>query len=247
VDVKKRYGIISIVVALGVVAALLLPAALPKLQAQEEMEDDSAQRTINVSGTGRVSTQPDVAVVRLGVETEAEEAAAALEQNNTQMQAVMAALEEAGVAAEDIQTHVVRLNPRYEEPAQGATVELVGYRATNLVEVRTQDLDTLGELVDAAIQAGGNRVEGIQFEVSDPSDLLDQAREAAWNDALDKAEQLVDLSGAELGDVMTISESSRTPRPVVDAAMGAREAAQVPIAPGTQTIEVDVHVTWFLR
>jgi uncharacterized protein YggE len=95
------------------------------------------------------------------------------------------------------------------------------------------------------VQAGGNRIESIGFEVSDPALYVDQAREAAWNDALHKADQLADLAGAALGDVLTISESGRGPQPLVEQpVMAAEAAATVPIEPGSQTIKVDLQVTW---
>jgi uncharacterized protein YggE len=227
--------------------ALLIPVVSPGLAVQEEIGDDSPQRTINVSGYGQVSAQPDVAVARLGVQTEAEEAAEALAQNSQQMQALVDALKGADVAAEDIQTQVVRLHPRYEgEPRGEGQPELVGYTATNLVEVYMRDLDTVGEILDTAIQAGGNRIEDIRFEVSDPAAYLDQAREAAWNDAQHKAKQLAGLASAELYEVLTISESGHGPQPVVERPMAVEAAAAVPVEPGSQTIEVQLQVTWLL-
>lgn len=247
----KHLRIVALLLIGGLLMALLLPAAPAQLLAQEVMDDDGdePQRTLSVSGTGQVSAQPDVAVASLGVQTEAEEAAAALTQNNQQMQALLDALQAAGIAEEDIQTQVVRLQPQYEqpEPQTQGTPQLVGYRATNLLEVRVEEISSLGEILDAAVQAGGNRIENIRFEVSDPSELLDQAREAAWNDALHKAEQLAELAGSELGPVMTISETGSPPRPVVEQAVGAQAEARVPIQPGTQTVEISIHVSWTLQ
>ena len=267
----KNLRILALVLIAGLIVALVLPAAPARLLAQEDVSNDDVSnddvsnddasnddvddgvdlrpRTLNVSGTGQASGQPDVAVVRLGVETEAEEAAAALSQNNEQMQALIDALQTAGIAEEKIQTQVVQLQPRYEQPdPQGqGTPQLAGYRATNLVEVRVEDLSSLGELLDTAVQAGGNRIENIRFEFGDPADLQDQAREAAWNDARHKAEQLAELAGAELGEVMTITETSRTPRPAVEPALGVQAEAHVPIQPGTQTMEIDIQVTWILE
>jgi len=240
---KSSLRRITIIIPVLLMAALLLQPGYARVSAQ----GSEPVRTVTVSGSGQVSGQPDVAVITLGVQTEAEEARVALSQNSQQMQALIDVLKKADIAAEDIQTQAVRLQPRYEEQQPGKVAhELVGYVATNTVEVQVRDLDTLGELLDAAVQAGGNRIEGIRFEISESSQLLDQAREAAWNDAEHKAEQLVNLAGAELGEVLTINESSRRPRPIVQESPAAR-AASVPIEPGTQAIEVDLEVTWFLR
>lgn len=171
-------------------------------------------------------------------------------QNNEQMDAVMHALREAGLPAEHIQTQTVRLSPRYETPPRGAGAaderELIGYRATNVVEARSEDLAAVGQLLDAAVQAGANRIEGLRFEVSDPAPFLERAREAAWEDAEGKAQQLADLAAAELGEVLSINESTTVPRPVGLGGAIEREAA-VPIEPGTEEIRLDLQVTWSLR
>jgi uncharacterized protein YggE len=244
---NNKLPITPIVISLALVGILLISAISPGLAIQDEPSDGSPQRTINVSGSGQANAQPDVTVVTLGVQTEAVEAAAALGDNNDQMQALVDVLLEAGIAQEDIETRVVRLVPRYEEtPNVNGQQELAGYTATNIVEVRVSDTDAVGEILDAAVQAGGNRIDGIRFEISDPAEYLDQAREAAWNDAQHKAEQLASLAGAELGEVLTINESTRGPQPFVGQAALADTAAAVPIEPGSQTIAVDLQVTWLL-
>ena len=245
---KKSVQVGTILVACMLAAGLLAPAISPGLALQEEAVGDSPRRTVNVSGSGQVSAQPDIAVVTLGVQTEAEEAASALTENSQQMQALVDVLKDEDVAAEDIQTQVVRLRPRYEEePRAEGQRELIGYTATNVVEVRIRDLDAAGGVLDAAVQAGGNRIEGIRFEVSEPAAYLDQAREVAWNDAQHRAEQLASLAGVELGGIMTINESGRGPQPVVERPMAVEAAAAVPIEPGSQSIQVDLQVTWYLR
>jgi uncharacterized protein YggE len=248
---KRNWQMIPTVLAAVLVSVLLLQPGYDTVSAQAETGSIQSRRTLNVSGSGQVSARPDTAIVTLGVQTEAEQANVALSENSQQMQAVIDALKKAGVAAEDIQTQVINLQPRYEQPpAPGpstlpGTPKLVGYVATNTVEVTVRQLGTLGELLDAAVQAGGNQIEGISFEVSNPATLLDQARAAAWQDAQHKAEQLAGLAGAKLGEVLSITESSQTPRPVLQAVQAA-PAAAVPVEPGTQTIEVDVQVTWSL-
>jgi hypothetical protein len=246
-------------VALLLAAAWLLPASGPTwVQAQDEEQVDVAsdcdcefKRTLNVSGTGEAVAQPDTAVVTLGVVTEAKEAADALKQNSVQMAAVIEALVESGIASKDIQTQTIRLSPRYERPAprQGVTppAELVGFVATNTVEVRAREISGLGEMLDAVVEAGGNQIQGIRFEISDKSELYDQAREAAWADALHKAEQLAELAGAELGPVVTLNESSHTPVLYAERAMAFAADAAVPVEPGTQSVQISVQVTWSLQ
>jgi uncharacterized protein YggE len=230
------------------VLILLIGCTPPTSSAQALPDDETVARSIQVQGKGTVSAQPDVATLRLGVQTEAGTADEALAQNNEKMQSLITALEDAGVTADNIQTQSVRLRPRYEEPGpDGGTREVSGYVASNLVEVRIEDLNALGSILDSAVQAGGNRIEGIQFEIGDTTELQNQAREAAWEDARHKAEQLASLADAELGAVMRINESSNLPRPVVREEMAMDRAAAVPIEPGTQNVDIEVNVEWEIK
>jgi uncharacterized protein YggE len=240
--------------ALLLAAAWLLPASAPTLSlAQEEAEEAcycDFKRTLNVSGTGEALAQPDAAVITLGVSTEDKEAGKALKLNNTEMSAVIEALTDAGIAPKDIQTQTIRLSPRYERPTprvgETAQAELVGFVATNIVEVRVRKLAGLGTLLDAVVEAGSNQIQGIRFEISDRSDLYDQAREAAWENALAKAEQLAEMAGAELGPVINISESSHTPVRYAERAMGFAADAGVPVEAGTESVQLSLQVTWAL-
>ncbi len=223
----------------------------------------SSLRTISVSGNGSVDVTPDMAVVTLGVQTNAQTASQALTQNNTQMQAVMSALQKAGIASADIQTSFVQLAPRYENPPQQpqgqaqppaqATPEAtptevpVTYTATNTVNVKVRKLDTLGTLLDDVVSAGGNQIQGIRFDVSNPSQAVDQARQAAMNDATHKAQQLATLANAKLGAVMTIEENSQQPIPFAAPMAAQASGASVPVSPGTQTVTVNLQVTWELQ
>ncbi len=172
------------------ITVLSLLAGCNSATAQDENQEGAIKRKLTLSGRGEASARPDVALVSLGVQTQADEANAALEQNNRRMQALIDALKNAGVADEDIQTQALRLQPRYQETERGGPGEIVGYKASNTVQVRIQDLDALGQMIDTAVSVGGNRITGIRFEISDPAGLLEQAREAAWNDAESKATQL---------------------------------------------------------
>lgn len=242
----KRYSVyVLVVILLGTLLIQSGCAGATSLPQAAQGQGEPQSRTISVSGSGQVSAPPDVAVVTLGVQTEAEEASAALSQNNERMQRLVEALKDAGVAAEDIQTRSIQLWPRYEDARPEGQPQVVGYTASNTVEVRIRELDALGRLLDSAVQAGGNRIEGIRFEVSDASQVLDRAREAAWRDAEHKAVQMAELAGAALGEVVSISETSRTPGPIVREGLGGAAEA-VPVEPGSQTLEVNVQVTWQL-
>jgi len=204
--------------------AIILRPQAPTTEPVEVVEN----RNITVSGRGQVSAQPDQAVIYLGVQTEARSAEQALAENNSQTQELLKALEESGVPARNIQTQALQPYRQVE-----------GYRATNTVEVTVHDLKQVGRLLDVASETGDN-IHDIQFEVSNPTAQLDQARQAAIENAQYKAEQLVALLDTGLGEVLTISETSHE-APSFDGPSGTL------IEPVPQLLQVDVQVTWLLR
>ncbi|MEZ4869149.1 MAG: SIMPL domain-containing protein [Caldilineaceae bacterium] len=264
----KRYTMVAVALALtGMVALQVLPSPDAQIAfAQQAGDQNPATRSISVSGSGQANVQPDVAVVQVGVETSATEAAAALSANSEKMQSLINALQDAGVAQEDIQTQMIQLQPQYSDTQTGMapgtvapqstitdttgtnmTPQITGYIATNAVEIRTTDLANLGTLLDQVVAAGGNQISNIRFDISNATDALASARETAWQDAQQKAEQLANLAGAQLGDVLSINEYSQGPVPLAEASLSARAASGVPVQPGTQNVNVQLQVTWQLQ
>lgn len=239
----KRYLAVCVLIL-----CVACAGGLAVVSAQPAVNDDAELVcTVRVTGTGEVRVIPDRATVRLGVQAEAEMAADALAENNRRMLALIGALQEAGVAPEDIQTQVVRLQPRREEPIEPreGLGQIVEYLATNVVEVTVRNLLNLGAIIDAAVQAGGDTVQGINFQVSQPAEAIVQARQRAMQDATMAAEQLAMLAGADLAEVLTISEARSAP--IAFERVEVAETAAVPIQPGTESVQVMVNVTWRLQ
>lgn len=254
----KRVGEVLLLIAAAMVILSVFSgfqgvqarAAQPQVQATPNVED-SMNRTVSVSGSGRVSVTPDEATITIGVETRAETAAEALEQNNEQMQALITTLTGEDIAREDIRTQDLQLYPQYREVTDPTSVpQVVGYNATNTLLVTVRDLAQLGTMLDAAVQAGSNRIYGIQFSVSDQVAATDQARSQALADARHKAEQLATLVNGTLGEVISVTESSQVPVPFYGGGGGVqmdRAAAEVPIEPGSQLVEVTLQVVYALN
>ncbi len=209
-------------------------------------QSDDTMRTVHVSGLGEIQIEPDTAVINLGVQTQGKTAQIALRENNTTMQSLIDTLEKTNIPSENIQTQTIRLSPQYEINDTNNSRTVTGYTASNIVEVRTEDLESLGTLLDDAINAGANTIENIRFEASGSEKLLDQVRETAVKNARHKAEELAKLTGSTLGPVLEIQESSSTPGPIVRQLNPQTEAAAVPVSPGSQSISVQVQVTWVL-
>jgi len=206
--------------------------------------------TVTVDGTGQASIAPDTAVIELGVQNRAISASAALSQTNVQAGALISALVAAGVQRADIQTLSVNLFPVYTpSQTQGAPPTLTGFNASNVVRVRAHDVSMVGSLLDTAVGAGANTIQGVRFEVSDPVDAQSRARADALTNARQKAEQLALLAGRTLGRIRAVVESSSPGQtiPFALAAGGRGGANTVPIEPGAQNVQITVQVTWELR
>lgn len=223
--------------ALTLVALSLPVAAL----AQEE----PAQRRLFVTGEAEVETTPDRASFTVGVQTEALKASEAFKATGDAMRAVFAALEAEGVAAADMQTSQLSVDPLWEEPVEGRQPRVRGYSASNLVTVRVQDVDRLGALIDAVGAAGANRVFGISFDVAEPRALLDDARKRAVEDARARAELLATAAGVKLGEVMSIREGGGGgPVPMF---ARAEAMSDMPVAAGSISLSASVEIVYAIE
>lgn len=207
------------------------------------------QEGIQVVGEGKAEAHPDRARFDVGVEARRPTVAEAREAGAAAQQRVIDALHAAGVAEDDVQTSHLSVQPDYEYTQAGQ--HLLGYTARNTVEVRVRALDHLSDAVDAAVRAGGDdvRLSGIRFEVSDPETARAAAREEAMAHARATAEQLARLAGVELGEPISIQESTTEggggPVPMMMRAQAAETAT--PIEAGTTEIRVELNVRWAIR
>lgn len=229
----------------GVALALLAFACTTKTTVQQSNE----QQGISVSGSGSVLGEPDIALVMLGVEANADSVGAARQQAADSMNAMLDALKAGGVKEEDLQTTNFSVQPRYDYSNNRQT--LLGFTVSNLVTAKIRNIDDTGDLVDAAIKAGGNlsRVQNLQFTIDDPAALQDEARREAMADARSKAETLADAAGVGLGDARSISESGGPVAIAFDQRqlqLGELSQAASPIQVGELEVRVDVQVIYGL-
>ena len=229
-----------------VVVVACTPAPAQPGAAQAEAADGG----ITVVGMGEAFGEPDQANVQLGVETFAETVSEATSANESNVQAIMAALEAIGIESADIQTSNYSLwaEPRYGDNGPEG---IAGYRVTNQVHVKIRDIGQVGTVISAVTEAGANSVHGVSFSVADPAALETEARAAAIDNAREKAASLAELSGVELGEVVSVSEVVRQPGIFMEGMGGAgRDVAEstVPsIAPGELGYNVQVQVTFAIR
>jgi uncharacterized protein YggE len=207
---------------------------------------NNQQEGIWVSGQGEVTVVPDLATLWLGVEAQADTVTEAQAQAQEAMDNVMAALDDSGVDEDDIQTQYFSVDQvtRWDDDEY----VVIGYRVTNMVTVKVRDVDAVGAVIDAVVEAGGDfiRINNIAFSVDDPSDYYEEAREEEMNDAREKAEQLADLAGINLGAATYISEGN-VYAPVVyrDAGMAVpEEGFDTSISPGEIDITLNIQVAY---
>lgn len=232
-------------IAPAAIAAAILAAGCSAPEAVAA--DPAAQhRTITVNGEGEASAAPDMAVIRIGVRTDAPTAADALRQNSADMTATIDTLKELGVENRDIQTSGLSINPRYNYDKNRSNPEVIGFTASNNVTVRLRDLENAGAVIDEAVQSGANSLGGISFAFSDPKPLMDEARKKAVADARAKATLLTDAAGVRLGKLVTIQEGyAAAPQPkMYSARMEMAADASVPMEAGESSVNVSVTLVY---
>jgi uncharacterized protein YggE len=205
-----------------VVAALLAGCATTGAPAATEPG-------ISVSGTGRVSLAPDIVTVDIGAEARAPQLADATAEVDRRMREVLARVKVPGVDVRTIGYSVEPIAEARPQPSD-AGARIVAYRATNIVQVRTRDVNGIGRLVDAAVTAGANVVRSLRFGLDAPERAEAEARRLAVQDAASKAQQLAAASGVKLGRLLAVTESSGGIRPMGVTMMAAPiEAGQLDI------------------
>ena len=232
------------------ILSALLPAVLAFAigpGATAEAQEKRIDRTVTVSAAGQVSAEPDMARISTGVVTEAATAREALTRNSDAMAKLIAGLKDNGIDAKDIQTSSFSIDPRYNNPLEGQTAVITGYRVANQVEVTARDLERLGEVMDSLVVLGANQMNGLTFDVSKADTLKDDARKEAIANALRRAKLYAGAAGAEVGEVIAIAEDAAQFQPVVSGMDRAMKSEAVPIERGSQTLEARVTVTWSLK
>jgi len=224
------------------------PSAATHSLASASSANSSEPQGLSVSGEGRASAAPDVAVLGLGVSAKAPTVGAANGQAQQAMTALLDSLEANGIQEKDIQTTSLSIQPEYDY--RNNEQVLTGYRVTHMLQVKVRDIDRAGDVIDDAVQAGGDllQVQSISFTIDDTTALSSEARQKAMADAQAKAEELASLAGVTLGEPTYITESTSTPytQPYYDrsVAYSAEAAPATEISLGELEVVVSVNITY---
>lgn len=246
---RTKFYLLSAVLIL----ALVLSAcqATPKAAADQDQTTNTPPRTMNVTGTSQVALSPDIAYISIGVHTENADATQAVSSNTAQTQKIVNSLKALGIDAKDIQTTNFSIYPQKQYTPEGKETGTTIYMVDNTVYVTLRDLPKIGQIISAAVSAGANNINGIQFDVADKTDALQQGRKAAVEDAKKQADDLASAAGVTLGPIQTINFYNPNPMPVpvyekaVSGVGGG--GASVPVSPGQMTITVQVNVIYEIK
>jgi uncharacterized protein YggE len=229
--------------AVGLAAVARDAAAQPAAHAREQ--------SIRVTGNGEARARPDQAVADFAVETSAVTAQAAAAENAQLMERVIAALVRAGVPRDKIETVGYNVFPDYDQrPTETGEPRVRGYRVMNNVSVTMDDVARVGTVIDAALAAGANRVNGVRFGLRDPQAFRQRAIDDAVRRARSDAQALAAALGVTLGPVREASTGDVGPiQPVMMermqmADMAAASGVPTPINPGEQTVRATVVIIY---
>lgn len=247
---------VLLVLASALAASALTASALPAGAAPAQQEGGA--KSITVVGNGIAFGAPDIAYLNLGVETRNEAISAALEDAAARMDAVLAALTEAGVAPEDIRTASYNIyqeslyppGPLAEGPDAPSGAQAL-YHVATTVQITVRDTSQVGELLTVSIDAGANVVNNVQYDIDDRAALEADARAAAVEDARDRAAQLANLLGVTLGEVLQVNEGAPSFPGPFGAGGGYRVAMDTasapPVSEGTLSVSVSLTVTFAIQ
>jgi uncharacterized protein YggE len=229
--------------------ALLSAIASPAFAQTPPTIVSPLQPSIVTRGQAIVNARPDRAFVTITAESRSKNSAEAQKQNAAAMNAVLQRIEQAGVPKDAIRTIGYELQPEYDYV--NGRQQFRTYVARNTVEVRLDDIDRVGIVIDAAGSGGATTISGIRFDVRNRAALERDALQQAVADARARADAAAKGAGATIDRIVRIEEEGvhmEPPRPMMRLQMagGAADAA-TPVEPSTIEIRAAVTLTVSLR
>ena len=223
---------------------------VPTLYNDVSQGTETNSKTISLTGAGSAAAQADQATIDLGVQVTADLASEAIGENADAMSAVIEAIKALGISEDDMITTSYSVYPQYDWTDTGRVFK--GYTVTNLVQVTVKDLDIVGDVIDAAAEAGANQINGITFGLSDEmrEELKNNAYIAALTDAQSKAELIADTLGLSISGVQSVTENSYVPVMSYAYAEGADMAksyAPTPVLSGELAVTVIVYIVYLFE
>lgn len=210
------------------------------------MGQNNLPPTVDVTGKGIVKVVPDEVTVNVRVENTGRNAKELKSLNDRIVNDVLVAAKQEGIAAKDIQTEYVRLSKNYEY-----NTKTYNYAANQSISIKVRDLNKYESLMNALMDSGINRIDGISFSSSNKTALESQARKKAVENAKMKAEEYAGVLSQTIGKAISISEFRQvnSPQPMYRAMAMESDSSggQQTLSPGEMEIQVNVNVSFLLN
>jgi uncharacterized protein YggE len=205
----------------------------------------AAPRQVTVIGEGKVDGTPDTLRISLSIAATAPDAIGASNQTSSRANAVTDALVGQGIDRKDIRTTTVTLQPQY---GGSDNTTVVGYQSSISIDAMVRKIETGPQVLGVVTTTGGDttRINSVAYSIEDDSQLVKDARSRAFADAKNRADQYAELSGLNLGKVLSISETGTGAPPPPPSPVRYDIAESVPLSPGQQTVGFSVTVVWEL-
>lgn len=212
-------------------------------------------QTITANGNSQIKAVPDLVSVYFSVQTKAETAEQAKNENAKIVDDVLTALIKQGFERKEITTQNYNIYPEYIW--KNNQQQITGYMASHEIKIEFSALSTdkIGKAIDAGVDAGA-LISYINFELSaqKQNEYKVQALKQASEDARIKAESIASGLGKKLGRVYSVSSSNFDYYPWqiyrnMDMMAGGLEAKQATtsIQPGEKDINAQVSVVYKIR
>lgn len=240
----------GIVIILG----MLLLAGIVTVSILRDRIVDQQLRQVTVTGQGRVSYNPDIAIINLGVQIDkAKTAEDALNQLNAKMEKIISAVKAEGIVDADIETENYNLSPQIEYNNNIAST--TGYNANQQLSVKVRDFDQnkekLNKVIGAASKAGTNQINNLTFDSSKLNDLKQQARLLAIKDAREKSLPIAEAAGVKIKNIASWYENIIQPQStdsVGGMGGGALEKSSAPqVAEGSREVIIEVGINYNIK
>ena len=202
---------------------------------------------VRVNGLGKVTAEPDVAVLNVGIETQGETSKQVQADNNTQSQKLIETLRELEIGEDDIKTQWYNISPNYDYRNEGGR-KLLGYIANHSLNVTIRDLTKVSEVLDKVTESGATNVGNVQYTLEDRESAYDEARLLAAHNAKGKAEKLALVFGFEVGALVQVEEFINDYyMPMAERGMGAGGGGQDIIRPGDVEIQLSLNTVFEIK
>lgn len=244
----EKFMILALAVLLVFSLAGCAGGAAAPAETTVRLQQEGEPETITVTGRSGMESTPDVAKVSVGVSSRAATPSVAREENSAAINATLAALAEMGIEEKDIQTTNMNMWNSYDNNGN-----INGYRMSTDLTVYVRDITKAGDVVDAAIAAGSNELNGVEYLLSNEDEMYNTALADAIDLARQKAEVLAEAAGKTVGQVKKIDETSRAVATVREYAAPANpdvgsasknDFARTTVRPGSSTVSAEVQVVF---